>query len=83
MKTNLKTVFDELKAMGAPVKEKGGSFLLSARHNFQDENRTFWASWWHPSTGVLGVNTKLVDIASKQGVHFEWENKGTLRAVAK
>lgn len=87
MKRNIRTAFEQLNKIGAPVIEGGyngeDSFRISAEDNCQDELETVWADYYQMTDGdgtgfMMGVNNKINDILDANGLFAEWINPGVL-----
>ena len=76
-------MFNELKAIGAPVIERptgdqDGPFVLSAENNYE----RVWADMYNEgnpsSTDDFGVDRECNAIVAAHGYYFEWINGGCL-----
>ena len=82
MKHKYRTAFNQLKKIGVPVYEGGyngdDTFRISAEENYT----IVWADYYREFGGSLlddmGVNHRINDILSANGLYAEWENGGVL-----
>ena len=81
MKHKYRTAFNQLKKIGAPVYEGGfngdDTFRISAEENYT----IVWADYYREFDAGLddfGVNHRINDILSDNGLYYEWENGGVL-----
>ena len=81
MKHKYRTAFNQLKKIGAPVYEGGyngdDTFRISAEENYT----IVWADYYREFDAGLddfGVNHRINDILSDNGLFAEWENAGVL-----
>jgi len=82
MKRNIRTAFNQLKKIGAPVFEGGwdgqDTFRISGEHNYDGET---WADYYEefcPSDWEFGVNPRITQILDKNRCYAEWCNPGVL-----
>lgn len=81
MKRNFRLAYNELKKIGAPVREGGyngdDTFRISGEENYD----TIWADYYNEFLSAdyeFGVNPKITNILNKYGLYCEWCNPGVL-----
>ena len=75
--------FDELKALGAPVLDRGGDndgghFIISGEDNSNEIWADYYKEFGGPGLDDFGVNLKINAILEKHGLFAEWYNPGFL-----
>ncbi|MFZ9131347.1 MAG: hypothetical protein ACO20M_05270 [Methylophilaceae bacterium] len=70
------SAFNELKAIGAPVRKEEDSFIISGEENYNE----IWADYWEEFTPTdwEGINPKITKILEKYNLECGWENAGIL-----
>ena len=79
MKRNMRTAFNALQKMGAPVFDNGdnpGGFKMSA----EDNSEEIWADFYYGMHGYPYINERVEQVMADNGVFFEWDNAGCLSA---
>jgi|TARA_R110000765_G_scaffold393690_1_gene487097 hypothetical protein len=83
MKINYRTAFNKLKKIGCPVIEGGYDGEDTFRISAEDNEKECWADYYQMTDGdksgfMMGVNNKINDILSEQGLFAEWCHPGVL-----
>lgn len=81
MKRNFRKAFNELKKIGAPVREGGWSKDDGFRISGEDNTNYVWADYYNEFCSndyEFGVSPKITDILNRHGLYCEWCNPGVL-----